>query len=1576
MLSVSVLSKTASEAFDYYLKQEDLPFTFDEANGTWWGEGAKVLGIAGKAITPSMFESLYQGRLPDGKQLGRETAAGIKHRPGADLTFSAPKSFSILMGLTQDKRLIAARDKALSVVLTLIEKECAMARKCTAGMTTFERTEKLVIARVPHLTSRALDPQDHVHCLVMNMTQRQDGQWRALASQLGIVDTTADGTIEKILARKKYYGLIYRHELARQLQKLGFEIERKNRVYWEIKGVPQVLIDHFSTRRLEEILPYLAAHGLSGGKASQIANKVTRKEKQHIDVALLIKSWWQETDELQCDASINTLKAILENPEKQTANKTAVIKIAKQAITFAIEELSETRSVFSELDLINQAMIHAEGILTLNEVEVALQQAITAQELLPVKHPKTPAWTTPEIIAQEKSLIQQIQLPVSKKIAPLSNPKNTEKVLKRSPTMTAAQRTLFKALANNRDRWVALGGRSGTGKTWLTEKVIQLAEREGMGVLRLVPSQKMLEALIPESSVAVKTVWQYLFHLDEYLTYCKNKSPKPLLLVIEGAEQLGTKTLNRLLSVGEKIHARGILVHNPYTRQGQEAGAPLTLMKQHGMTHWLLTQPYRITDARHHAALSAAEKQDLAPLFDQLLPNVVIERNTEARQQRLINDYLAQPLSLRAQTLILATSKTQAQQISERVRQGLKTSGQLASTGIKTMVLHPRSLGVAKAKQAKYYAVNQWVGFNHSGVLPGVQRSTYAKITYIDSINNVVTAKTTHGRVIAWQPDKLSVHHTSVYEEAQREFAVGDKIFLLKTHPLTQFPAHRIGIIKRIKKNTLTVQSYDKQYTLNTDKMPLKHVEHGYAISQQTAHFPDNQQLLCDFPSYLPQTHQRQLYRLLAASAQAQLYTNDVTALQQALEKNTGCKLNALPQLETSSQEPTAHPSTQPEVKQSPAEKKVKDAWEYATGHLTEREAGFMDTALADAFLNFGLGQVSFAAFQAAIKAKLKAGSLLTGKDFKQSHTFTTAGMRCLEEDIIRTAINAPNSKPLLAKAEVDWAAIAHQQGLVPEQTRALQEMLTSTRPVRGLQGFPGTGKTTLMRAVKATLEKFHTKDNKAAIKLLGLAPTHTATQELAKHGLPAQTVDSFLVEIDADKNRLSPHTLVLIDEISMVPNEKLWLLQHYLLKANAHINYIGDERQLTAINAGHPFYLLLKAGLEASYLGEIKRQKVPLLQKAVHEVAREQFSAAFASLVKQFIVHKKKALRLGYMANYFLQHTAQEREKILIITPANEDRQALNKLIWQGLRAEGTLKGPALTTWHLIPENFTFAQTCFVGDYQPNMVLRFTRFIPSIKVARHSFAEVLDIHEKKGLLKLKIMGSKQVVIWHPEEAKTHLESTQPSSLNGKVESTKRPWVEVYRKAPITLCKGDKLRWTRTDKARGRLGTAESVVTHIDYQQQKATVRLPNEALHHLDFNNPLDWHFTYAYCGTTYTAQGKSGFDKVIALQESFRRNLANQRDFWVTLSRAVKEIIIVTDNKGKLLEQINRSTGDKYSALDILAEGPKKVDVRTKEQQHLTLSQTAVTKHPVNSTLKCDDASKRVDTQPKKVIEKEMER
>ncbi|GBR29635.1 hypothetical protein AA11826_0503 [Komagataeibacter oboediens DSM 11826] len=222
----------AAQAASYY-EADDYYAEGGLAPSEWQGKGAEALKLQG-AAEHDQFSRLLEGRVAD-QQLGATRDGEIAHRPGWDLTFSAPKSVSILAEVAGDRRLVEAHERAVRTTLGLAETHFAATRIREDGEVRRETTGNLVIATFRHGTSRALDPQLHSHNIILNMTQDDSGQWRSLEPRA-------------FYQLQKQLGAIYRQELAGEVQRLGYAIDRGKESSFEIAGLDAATLEAFSQR--------------------------------------------------------------------------------------------------------------------------------------------------------------------------------------------------------------------------------------------------------------------------------------------------------------------------------------------------------------------------------------------------------------------------------------------------------------------------------------------------------------------------------------------------------------------------------------------------------------------------------------------------------------------------------------------------------------------------------------------------------------------------------------------------------------------------------------------------------------------------------------------------------------------------------------------------------------------------------------------------------------------------------------------------------------------------------------------------------------------------------------------------------------------------------------------------------------------------------------------------------------------------------------------------------------------------------------------------------------------------------
>ena len=281
MLSIKPLT-SASSAADYYAAAFDY-YSGDATSMRWLGKGSDTLHLKG-IVEKEQLLSLLEGKLPNGQRL--QNLKG-EHRPGFDMTFSAPKSVSLLVGLGVAPELMRFHDEAVKYAVAQIESEFAEARVRREGKIVFEKTGNLLVAAFRQPSSRANDPDLHTHCVTMYLTFL-NGKARSLASDL----SRNHGVIEQIQNNAHYCGLIYRHHLANQLKEAGFVLRITGNGLFEIDGIPEEVLREFSRRR-GDIERYLEEQGWTGAKSAAVATLLTRQGKEEHDMDVLEADWQQ-----------------------------------------------------------------------------------------------------------------------------------------------------------------------------------------------------------------------------------------------------------------------------------------------------------------------------------------------------------------------------------------------------------------------------------------------------------------------------------------------------------------------------------------------------------------------------------------------------------------------------------------------------------------------------------------------------------------------------------------------------------------------------------------------------------------------------------------------------------------------------------------------------------------------------------------------------------------------------------------------------------------------------------------------------------------------------------------------------------------------------------------------------------------------------------------------------------------------------------------------------------------------------------------------------------------------------------
>ncbi len=280
MLSVAPV-RSASGAASYFAQDNYYTVEGSSEASLWAGEGARDLGLSGE-VGKESFEAILNGELPTGEKVAQVE----NRRAGIDLTFSMPKSASVMAYVAGDRRILTANMTAVQATMVWVEKNLAEGRKDVEGRKVPVATGNLVYALFEHDTSRALDPQGHVHAVIANLTKMLDGQWQALHA-------------DKIWSNNSVIGAIYHAFLRAEIEKLGYILDLKGKHgTFEIAGVPKAVLEAFSQRRAT-ILEKVAGLDLTSHKARDQITINSRAPKLNVsDRPALVQGWKDKAEGL------------------------------------------------------------------------------------------------------------------------------------------------------------------------------------------------------------------------------------------------------------------------------------------------------------------------------------------------------------------------------------------------------------------------------------------------------------------------------------------------------------------------------------------------------------------------------------------------------------------------------------------------------------------------------------------------------------------------------------------------------------------------------------------------------------------------------------------------------------------------------------------------------------------------------------------------------------------------------------------------------------------------------------------------------------------------------------------------------------------------------------------------------------------------------------------------------------------------------------------------------------------------------------------------------------------------------
>ncbi|MDF1758596.1 MAG: MobF family relaxase [Legionellaceae bacterium] len=925
MLSIKPL-QSAKAACDYYLQALEY-YQSDATAVQWLGSGMKYLKLENN-IDNKLFLNLLQGQMPNGQKLQNPQG---EHRPGFDMTFSAPKSVSVLVGLEVAPELITFHDNAVKYAISQIEKEFAEVRVRHNGEVNYVKTDNLLVASFRQPSSRSNDPALHTHCVTLNMTFL-DGKARSLASD----KLRKFGVVEQIQNNAHYCGLLYLHHLANSLKDAGFNLKLTGDGLFEIEGVPDDILKEFSKRRVD-IENLMSEKGWSGAKSAAAATLITRQGKEEHDLKRLQSNWQERAQTLGFDAKEfienrnqhksenlfsklrDELASFIEKYKKPSSNSNN--PEAKACVQVAIETLSQKTSVFTERALFAESLKHSliyDKSISPQTIRDEIQQEKTINNLYTAICPETKQTllTTPWLLTLEVETIERIEnnKELVSSIATLNEIKSFQK--RRAPSLlyqlTALQKEAMTALLTSKDRFIAIQGYAGSAKTTMLSEVRLLMEDKGYEIRGIA----VASAAANELNLKAQIQSDVFPIIHQELKNAKTGMLDKRVYIVDEASMLSSPEGHSLMKQIERTQARLILVGDraqlPSVRNGRIFG----LIQDHGIKTAIMDDIVRQKNQDLKEAVISATKGNV---FDAIQKLDIKELSThQERIEWIADNWFNLSKQNRDETLLFAPTHKDRLAITAIIRDKLKQEGTLQGSSYMQTILKVKPMEAVQQRFIAYYNKDDVIRFNQDFKKQTIQHGKYYTVGQILAKHrqkNILPLINKKNKTILFPLKDLPKYKThtaaferviEVYKRQTLELCIGDKVMWSRNFKADDIRNGETLLVKDIKDNNLTFTTKDGKKLIYPKNHPaLQHLDYSYVLTNYKVQGKDATYGIGLMESYnsFSATMKNFYVQISRATTGMKLVTDNKEQLIHAIKNNNDEKQAALdviliPQLE------------------------------------------------------------------------------------------------------------------------------------------------------------------------------------------------------------------------------------------------------------------------------------------------------------------------------------------------------------------------------------------------------------------------------------------------------------------------------------------------------------------------------------------------------------------------------------------------------------------------------------------------------------------------------------------------------
>jgi conjugative relaxase-like TrwC/TraI family protein len=865
MLSISAKLSAAQAAtyFQESYSRDDYYSDNRRCVGRWMSQGAAALDLAGD-VSREDFAAVLEGRDPRGNKellIASATHNG-KHIGGWDAVFSAPKSITI-QALLEDPRLVDAHTRAVERAFQAAIEPFALALQNGGARKVI--TGNVVAAAFNHEASRPTkdspDPQLHTHVVLANMTLRGDGKWRALYNR-------------EIFRSQQYATAIYRTELARDAQQLGYEIEVTDAAKGEFElkhYTPQQLLN-FSRRR-QEIERAMNENGWSGAKAQQIIALQTRRSKASYEPSELLADWCKRALEYGIDTG-----RLLANALKRGNIFNGQTGECAAAVAYAREHLSERLAVFDRRALEAVALRYGVGRVDLAGIrgEVALleqQGKLIRSREIDARHPEG-SFTTPEAVRLEQENLRLAER--GKNHARPIGGSLRVRAWAAWNGLYADQKHAAQVTLTSRDWITAIEGYAGSTKTTTIGAIRQFAEGRGFTVRGFGPTRTSVQAL-EGAGIEATTV-------DSLIRGALPKKNTRELWVVDESSLLDSLKYNQLVRTARRHGVeRLVFVGDQNQIEAIGAGAPLRQLLAAGLTVANLDTIRRQTDAGLRRVVELTISDPVASIGLLESQGRLHEITDEASRRKAISAEYLRAYQAGKKTLVVSAANEDRKNLNATIRADLVADGRVEKQGHEQKILVHRDLTQEEQRHAQNYQPGDVLRFNIGNWR--ISKGAHLTVAAVDPARNKLILRTGLGftRINPARWDGIEA-----YTQEQRTLAVGDRIQFRANLNKRGIANGEFGTV--LKLGYWTKVRFDDGRKLTLKPGELLHIDHGYASTAHSAQGStvDHVIMNVDCSRGEALVNQRSHYvGISRAREDAQIFTDSISGLQRALAKKT-----------------------------------------------------------------------------------------------------------------------------------------------------------------------------------------------------------------------------------------------------------------------------------------------------------------------------------------------------------------------------------------------------------------------------------------------------------------------------------------------------------------------------------------------------------------------------------------------------------------------------------------------------------------------------------------------------------------